>query len=119
MMMHDAVYFLYAMIDVTLQNIISHLVCYSIETYGNMHEWNGFKMFNQVASVQEIYKETRITQLVAVIQMGDKQLGVQEDFKVTNTQVKGIYQETRNTVALILVVGSDTNTHSIDMDQLM
>ena len=43
MMMHDVVCFLYAMIDVPLYNIISHLVCY-------MNEWNEFEMSNQVSS---------------------------------------------------------------------
>ena len=76
MMMHDAVYFLYAMIDVPLYNVISHLVCYTIETSGNMHERNGFKISNQVSSAQELSKETRIAYPVAVIQLGDKQLGV-------------------------------------------
>ena len=70
------VYFLYAMIDVPLYNAINHLVCYTIENFGNMHEWNEFKMSNQVSSVQEHSKETGITYLIVVIQLGDKQLGV-------------------------------------------
>ena len=76
MMMHDAIYFLYVMIDVPLHNVIGHLVCYTIETSGNMHEWNGFKISNQVSSAQEHSKEARIVYPVVVIQIGDKQLGV-------------------------------------------
>ena len=56
MMMHDAVYFLYAMIDVPLKNIISHLIYYTIETFGNMHEWNRLEMSNQLSSAQEFSK---------------------------------------------------------------
>ena len=67
MMMHDAIYFLYVMIDVPLYNIISHLVYYTIETSGNTHEQNGFKMYNQVSSAQEISKETSIMYPVVVI----------------------------------------------------
>ena len=76
MMMHDAVYFLYVIIDVPLLNNIGHLVCYTIETSGNMHEWNGFEISNQVSSAQEHYKEARTAYLVTVIQLGYKQLGV-------------------------------------------
>ena len=36
-----------------------------------------------------------------------------------NTQVKGDDQETSDTIVLSLVVGSNTNTHSIYMYQLM
>ena len=76
MMMYDAVYFLHAMIDMTLQNFFNHLVCYTIDTFGNMHECNGFKMSNQMSSAQKLSKETRIAYPIVVIQLGDKQLGV-------------------------------------------
>ena len=69
-------YFLYTMIDVPLYNIIIHLVYYIIETFGNMHECNGLKMYNQMSSAQELSKETRISPLIVVIQQGNKQLGV-------------------------------------------
>ena len=57
--------------------------------------------------------------MVVVIQLGDKQLGVQEDIKVTNRKVKDGVHETNDTIILILVVGRNKNTHFIDMDQLM
>ena len=69
-------YFLYVIIDVPLYNILIHLVFYTIETCGNMHECNGFKISNQVYSAQEISKDVGIAYPVAVIQPGDKQLGV-------------------------------------------
>ena len=76
-------------------------------------------MSNQVSSAQEISKEARIAYPVEVIQLGNKQQGVQEVIKATNTEVKGGSQETKNTIVLNLVVGRNTNTHSVDMDQLM
>ena len=55
MMMHDAIfYFLYAMMNVPLYNVISHLVCYTIEVSVNMCECNGFKISNQLFSAQEL-----------------------------------------------------------------
>ena len=118
MIMHDEIFFP-TCDDVPLQNAISHLECYTIETSWNMHECNGFKMSKQISSAHEISKETRITYLIAVIQLGDKQLGVEEDIKVTNTQVEGSVQDTKDTIIPSLVVGSNTNTHSINMDQIM
>ena len=76
MMMHDVVYFLYAIINVPLHNVIIHLVFYTIETSRNMHEWNGFEMSNQVSSAHELSKEAGITYPVVDIQLDDKQLGV-------------------------------------------
>ena len=76
-------------------------------------------MSNQVSSVQELSKEAGIMYLVVIIQLGDKQLGVQEDIKEKNTQVKGSVQELGDAVVLILIVGRNTNTHVVDMDQLM
>ena len=76
-------------------------------------------MSNQVSSVQEISKEAGIVYPVEIIQLGDKQLGFQEDIKAMNTQLKGKNQYTNKTIILNLVVGSNTNTHSIDMDQIM
>ena len=55
-----------------------------------MHEWNGFKIYNQVSSVLELSKETMITYPVLVIQL--------EDNKTMNIQVKGDSQETSNTI---------------------
>ena len=76
-------------------------------------------MSNQVSSAQEFSKEVGIAYKVAFIQLDDKQLGVQEDIKATNTQVKGGGQDTSDTVILSFVVGSNNNTHSVNMDQLM
>ena len=119
MMIDDLAYFLYAIIDVPLQNVIRLFTSYTIDTFGNMHERNRFKMSHQVSSSQEILKEIGIEYLVEFIQLGDKQLGVQEDIKEMNSKVKGDGQETNDTVILNLVVGSNTNTHSVDMDKLM
>ena len=74
-------------------------------------------MYNQVSSAKEISKEAGIVYPVVVIQLGDKKMGVQEDIRATNMQVKGGSHETSNIVVLSLVVGSNTNTHSVDMDQ--
>ena len=57
--------------------------------------------------------------LVAIIELGDKQLGVYEDIELTNTQVKGSDQKTSDTIILSLVFGSNSNTHSVNMDQRM
>ena len=75
-------------------------------------------MSNHLASAHEISKEARIMYPVAVIQLGDKQLGFWEDIKATNTQVKGSGQDTNDTVILNLVLGRNTNTHSVDKDKL-
>ena len=117
MMMHDVVFnFLYAMMNMPLQNIISHLVYYTIEVSGNIYECDGFKISNKLFNAQELSKDTTTVYPVAVIQLGDKLQEFQEYIKATNTQVKGSGQET---VVLNLVVGSNTKTHSVDMDQLM
>ena len=41
-----------------------------------MYECDGFKISNQLFSVEKISKKGRIAYLVEVIQLGDKQLGV-------------------------------------------
>ena len=74
--MHDVmvVCFLYAAVDVPIQNIISHLICDTIEVLGNMCECDG--CFDHVISAQVLSKEAGITDLVVVVQLRNKQLGV-------------------------------------------
>ena len=52
--MHDVmvVCFLYVVLDVPIYNIISHLICDTIEVSGNMCECDGFKCSNHLFSAQ-------------------------------------------------------------------
>ena len=59
--------FLYAIMNVPIQNVISHLICYTIEVSGNMCECNGLKCSNHLFSAQEFSKEARVTYLVVVV----------------------------------------------------
>ena len=78
MIMHCfmVVCFLYVVMDVPIQNIISHLICDTIEVSGNMCECDGFKCSNHLFSVQEFSKEAGITYLIVIVQLRNKQLGV-------------------------------------------
>ena len=76
-------------------------------------------MSNQIYTTYKLSKEAGIAYLVEVTQLGDQQLGIQEEIKEMSTQVKGGSQETSEIDVLILNVGSNSKTHSVDMDQLM
>ena len=78
MIMHDVmvVCFLYAVVDVPIWNIVSHLICDSIEVSGNMCECDGFKCSNHLFSVQVLSKEAGIMYSIVVVQLRNKQLGV-------------------------------------------
>ena len=49
-----------------------HLICYSIEVYGNMRDCDGFKCSNHLFGAQEFSKEAGITYPIVVVQLEDK-----------------------------------------------
>ena len=75
MIMH-CVCFLYAVMDVPIYNIVSHLICDIIEVFGNMCECDGFKCSKHLFSVQVLSKEAGITYPIVVVQLRNKKLGV-------------------------------------------
>ena len=72
MIMHDVmvVCSLYAIMIVPVYNIISHLICNTIEVSGNMCECDGFKCSNHLFSAQELSKEARITYPITIVHLG-------------------------------------------------
>ena len=78
MIMHDVVFvcFLYAIMNVRIQDVISHLICYTIEVSGDMCECDGLKCSNHLFSAHEFSKEEGVTYPVVVVQLRNKQLGV-------------------------------------------
>ena len=63
---------LYGMIDMPIEDIISHLICNTILSSWDMCECNGFKLSAKLFCTQEFSKEARIAHLVAVVELGDK-----------------------------------------------
>ena len=76
-------------------------------------------MFDQLFSLHENLKEGWIVYLITVIQLGDKQMGVQDETELTDTQVEGGSQNNDHCIMLNLVIGGCTDTHSIKMKQHM
>ena len=77
--------FLYAVMDVPIQNIVSHLIYDTIEVPGNMCECDGFKCSDHVFSAQVLSKEAGTANLVMVVQLRNKQLRIQEDIQMVNS----------------------------------
>ena len=72
--MHDVmvVCFLYAVVDMPIYNIVSHLICDTIEVSRNMCECDGFKCSNHLLSVQVLSKEVGIPYPIVVVQLRNK-----------------------------------------------
>ena len=75
-MMQFFLFFLYAMMNMPILTVISHLMCYTIEVARNMCECDGFKCSNHLFSAQVLSKEAGIVSSVVVVQLRNKQLGV-------------------------------------------
>ena len=81
-----------------------------------MCECNGVKLSAKLFCMQEFSKEAGITHLVAVVELGDKKLGVQEHMKATYAHLEGSSEETGHSIILRLVIGSSADTYAVKVD---
>ena len=81
-----------------------------------MCECDGFKLSAKLFCTQEFAKEAGITHLVAVVELGDKKLGVQEHMKVTYAHLEGSSKETGHSIIFCLVIGGRADAYSVEVD---